>query len=97
MFDGVGQQTIHDKLAAVGRAVVLQSGANTNDRMRIAEVRRYTPVGIEFPVRRMVEELGADLLPDAPVDTIARMEVYHALYGVQRCARGFVAMRLVWP
>ena len=97
LFDGSGAQTIHDKLAAVGRVVVLQSGANTNDRVRIAEVRRYTPVGIEFPVKRMVADLGADLLPDAPDDTIARMKVYQALYGVERCARGFVAMRLEWP
>ena len=38
-----GRRNWIDKLATVGREVVLQSGAGTNDRVRIAEVRRYTP------------------------------------------------------
>ena len=37
-----GRRNSIDKLATVGREVVLQSGAGTNDRVRIAEVRRYT-------------------------------------------------------
>ena len=45
----------------------------------------------------MVADLGADLLPDAPDDRSACMEVYEGLYGIERCARGFVAMRLEWP
>ena len=39
-FDGSCRQTIYDKLAVVGNAAVLQRGAGTNDRVRIAEVRR---------------------------------------------------------
>ena len=88
--------SIFDKLAQVGRVVVLQSGANTNDRVRIAEVRRYTPQGLSYPLQEMVAELGADLLPDV-ADGRARAEVYESLYGIERCARGFVAMRLEWP
>ena len=44
----------------------------------------------------MVVELGADLLPDV-ANTRGRAEIYESLYGSQRCARGFVAMRLEWP
>jgi hypothetical protein len=47
----------------------------------------------------MVVELGADLLPDAHVDTTARVQEYVALYG-QRFdmnSLGFVAMRLELP
>ena len=49
---------------------------------------------IKWAVR--VAELGAGVLPDA-ADTSARVKVYESLYGVARCARGFVAMRLEWP
>ena len=44
----------------------------------------------------MVVELGADLLPDVPDDR-SRMKVYESLYGVERCACGFVAMYFEWP
>ena len=44
----------------------------------------------------MVEELGADLLPDAK-DAHARVAIYHEIYGKDICAKGFVAMRLKWP
>ena len=64
--------------------------------MRIAEVRRYIPQGLSYPLQEMVAELGADLLPDV-ADTRARTKIYESLYGVDRCARGFVAMRLEWP
>ena len=79
-----------NKLAIVGRAVVLQSGAGTNDRVRIAEVRRYDSV------QDMVAELAAGLLPDL-ADARSRVEAYESLYGPDACARGFVAMRLEWP
>ena len=96
LFDGYGRQTIYDKLAVVGNDAVLQSGAGTNDRVRIEEVRRYIPHGLSHPLLDVVVELGADLLPDV-VDTKGRAYVYESLYGLQRCARGFVAMRLEWP
>jgi len=96
LFDGSGRQTIHDKLAVVGNAAVLQSGAGTNDRVCIAEVRRYVPQGLSYPLDDMVVELGADLLPDV-ADTKGRAQIYESLYGFHRCARGFVAMRLEWP
>ena len=75
---------------------MLQSGASTNDRVRIVEVRRYVPRGMSYPLEEMVGELGADLLPDV-ANTRGRAEIYESLYGFQRCARGFVAMRLEWP
>jgi len=96
LFDGSFRQTIYDKLAVVGNAAILQSGAGTNDRVCIAEVRRYVPQGLSYPLEDMVVELGADLLPDV-ADTRGRAKIYEALYGSQRCARGFVAMRLEWP
>ena len=96
LFDGSGGQTICDKLAVVGNAAMLQSGAGTNDRACIAEVRRYVPQGLSYPLDDMVVELGADLLPDV-ADTKGRQQIYESLYGFQRCARGFVAMRLEWP
>ena len=96
LFDGSGRQTIHDKLAVVGNTVVLQSGAGTNDRVCIAEVRRYIPQGLSYPLQTMVAELGADLLPDA-ADDDSRMKVYESLYGIQRCCSGFVAMYFEWP
>ena len=96
LFDGSGRPTIYNKLAVVGNAAVLQSGANTNDRVRIAEVRRYIPDGLSYPLQDMVAELGGDLLPDS-ADTEARAKIYESLYGIDRCARGFVAMRLEWP
>ena len=92
------QPSIFNKLAQVGRTVVLQSGAGTNDRVRVAEVRRYTS-GTDAgasAVQDMVVELNADLLPDV-VGARERAEVYTDLYGHQRCAGGFVAMRLEWP
>ena len=96
LFDRSFRQTIYDKLAVVGNAAILQSGANTNDRVCIKEVRRYVPRGISYPLEDMVVELGADLLPDV-ANTRGRTEIYESLYGFQRCARGFVAMRLEWP
>ena len=83
--------------AVVGNSAVLQSGAGTNDRVCIAEVRRYLPQGLySHPLDDMVAELGADLLPDV-ADTKGRKQVYESLYGSERCARGFVAMRFEWP
>ena len=64
--------------------------------MRIAEVRRYIPQGLSYPLQVMVVELGADLLPGVPDDR-SRIQVYHFLYGFERCARGFVAMYFGWP
>ena len=87
--------TIYNKLAAVDNHVILQSGANTNDRVRIVEVRRYTPEAGSDPLQRMVADLGESLLPDA-LGIAGRIEVYTSLYGSQRCASGFVAMRLQW-
>ena len=75
LFDDSGRQTIHDKLAVVGNAAVLQSGAGTNDRVCITEVRRYTSV------QDMVSELAADLLPDHT----DRVQVYRDLYGDLAC------------
>jgi hypothetical protein len=92
------QQTIFDKLATVGRTVVLQSGAGTNDRMQISEVRRYIAdedVGLHA-LRNMVRELGTDLLPDT-VGEEARIEVYKSIYGELQCSKGFVAMRMQLP
>ncbi len=92
------QPSIFNKLAQVGRTVVLQSGAGTNDRVRVAEVRRYTAgtVAGSSAVQDMVVDLGADLLPDA-AGARERAKVYTDLYGHRRCADGFVAMRLEWP
>jgi ASC-1-like (ASCH) protein len=95
---GGWQQTIFDKLATAGRTVVLQSGAGTNDRLQISEVRRY--IGDDcvelHALRNMVRELGSDLLPDT-ADEKARIEVYKSIYGEQQCSKGFVAMRVEWP
>ena len=96
LFDGSCRQTIYDKLAVVGNIAVLQSGAGTNDRVCIAEVRRYLPRGLSNPLQDMVVELSGDLLPDV-ADARSRAQIYESLYGVQRCARGFVAMRFEWP
>ena len=83
------RESVHMRLGTVGRVARLQSGANTNDRVRIAEVRRYG--GVED----MVEDLGAQLLPDA-ADADARVKVYEELYADEdQRACGFVAMRLV--
>ena len=95
LFDKLGQPSIYDKLGVIGNDAVLQSGANTNDRVRIAEVRRYIPHGPSSPLLDMVVELGADLLPDV-ADAGARAQIYESLYGDQ-CLRGFVAMRIEWP
>ena len=40
--------------------------------------------------------IRADLLPEVPDDR-SRIKVYESLYGVERCARGFVAMHFEWP
>ena len=92
-----GRRNWIDKSATVGREVILQSGAGTNDRVRIAEVRRYAPDSKSpYPLHNMVAELDAELLPDV-ADMRARVRVYEDLYGHLRCAKGFVAMRLEWP
>ena len=96
LFDGRWQPTIYDKLGVIGNVAVLLSGADTIDRVRIAEVRRYTPQGLSYPLQEMLAELGADLLPDV-ADDRARAAVYESLYGFERCAHGFVAMRFLWP
>ena len=96
LFNERWQPTIYDKLGVIGNVAVLQSGADTNDRVRIAEVRRYTPQGLSYPLQEMLAELGADLLPDV-ADDRARAAVYESLYGFERCTRGFVAMRFLWP
>ena len=64
--------------------------------MRIAEVRRYTPQGLSYPLQEMLAELGVDLVPDV-ADDRARAAVYEASYGFERCTRGFVTMRFLWP
>ena len=92
---GCGSQTLFDKLAVVGNCAVLQSGAGTNDRVRIAEVRRYVSQRLSCPLQDMIADLGADLLPDV-ADDEERAKVYESLYGSQ-CLGGFVAMRLEWP
>ena len=74
---------------------MLQSGANTNDRVRIAEVRRYTSDDYAGPLQQMADDLGTALLPDAPDDTAPRRQVYIDLYADQ-CVGGFVAVRLEW-
>ena len=85
------RESVHMKLGTVGRVARLQSGANTNDCVRIAEVRHYG--GVED----MVEDLGAQLLPDA-ADADARVKVYQELYADEdHRSRGFVAMRIEWP
>ena len=89
-------QSHEDKLATVGRQVILQKGFGTG-RIRIAdtslwrivEVRRYTSV------QKMVSELAADLIPDRNDDR-RRLEAYTDLYDVG-CSHGFVAMRLELP
>ena len=80
LFDGRWQPTIYDKLGVIGNDAVLQSGANTNDRVRIAEVRRYTPQGLSYPLQEMLAELGTDLLPDV-ADDRSRVAAYESLYG----------------
>ena len=76
------------QLAAVGRVVVLQSGAGTNDLASVVEFRRYEDVKV------MVGELGIGLLPDSP-DSASRVKVYEELYSdVEQRNRGFIAMRL---
>ena len=97
--DKCGRQSIPDKLAVVDRTAVLQSGANTNDYVRIAEVRRYFGDDSMTPVEQMVVDIGAELLPDAPLDIEARVQEYVACYGrdFDLSSVGFVAMRLEWP
>ena len=82
-------------LATKGRKVKLQSGPWASLDMRVAEVRRFVPDAStsKCAVRAMVEELGADLLPEEP-NTDARIETYLRMYDAEVCARGFVAMRL---
>lgn len=89
-------QSNDDKLATVGRQVILQKGPGTGririadtSLWRIAEVRRYTSA------QEMVSELAADLLPDWNDDR-RRLEAYTDLYDLG-CSRGFVAMRLELP
>ena len=78
-----------DKLAQVGRVVLLQSGDGTNDCVQIAEVRCCS-------MQDMVRDLGADLLPDA-IDANERRETYIDIYGARRCMSGLVVMRFKWP
>ena len=84
-------------LATEGRVVKFQSGPRPNLVMRVAEVRRFVPNKRSSitPEQAMVMELGSELLPDA-ADAGARVQVYRDIYGADRCARGFVAMRLQW-
>ena len=88
--------SLEDKLATVGRQVIVQKGPGAGRiRMadtslwRIAEVRRY------ISAQEMVSELAADLLPDR-IDDRRRLQAYTDLYGVG-CSLGFVAMRLELP
>ena len=69
--------------------MVLQSGAGTNDRVQITEIRRCS-------LQDMVRDLGADLLPDV-IDAKERMAIYTDIYGARRCNGGFVAMRFNLP
>ena len=89
-------QSHDDKLATVGRQVILQKGPGTGririadtSLWRVAEVRRYTSA------QEMVSELAADLLPDWNDDR-RRLEAYTHFYNIG-CSRGFVAMRLELP
>ena len=85
-------------LATEGRVVKFQSGPPPNLVMRVAEVRFFLPNegGLTIPPEQaMVMELGSDLLPDV-ADASARVQVYRDIYGADRCAHGFVAMRLKW-
>ena len=84
-------------LVTEGRVVKFQSGRRPNLIMRVAEVRRFVPNKRSSitPEQAMVMELGSELLPDA-ADADARVQVYRDIYGVDRCSRGFVAMRLQW-
>ena len=89
-------QSHDDKLATVGRQVILQRGPGAGrprkadtSLWRVAEVRRYTSA------KDMVSELAADLLPDKTDDRHC-LNAYTDLYG-HGCARGFVAMRLEQP
>ena len=65
--------------------------------MRVAEVRLFVPNERSSipPEQAMVMELGTDLLPDV-AEANARVQVYREIYGADRCAHGFVAMRLKW-
>ena len=84
-------------LATEGRVVKFQSGSRPNLVMRVAEVRYFVrnKCSSITPEQAMVMELGSELLPDA-ADAGARVQVYRDIYGVDRCSRGFVAMRLQW-
>ena len=95
MKDGSLEAWYLGHLATKGRKVKLQSGPWQASDMRVAEVRRFEPDASTSTsaVRAMVEELGADLLPDEP-NTDARIETYLRMYDAEVCARGFVAMRL---
>jgi hypothetical protein len=82
-------QSHDDKLATVGRQVILQGGPGAGrirkadtSLWRVAEVRRYTSA------RDMVSELAAGC---------HCLEAYADLYGHAGCAHGFVAMRLERP
>jgi len=84
-------------LATEGRVVKFQSGPPPNLALRVVEVRRFLPNKRSSitPEQAMVMELGSELLPDA-ADAGARVQVYRDIYGADRCAGGFVAMRLQW-
>ena len=84
-------------LATEGRVVKFQCGPPPNLLMQVAEVRFFWPNERSSipPEQAMVMDLGADLLPDV-AGANARVQVYRDIYGADRCAHGFVAMRLKW-
>ena len=84
--DGWHEST-YMRLGTVGRVARLQCGVRWGGLVRIAETRDYKNV------KDMVEDLGAQLLPDA-ADADARVKVLEELYAdeIERGC-GFLAMR----
>lgn len=62
--NGSRMPSLPNRLAIVGRIVVLQSKADTNDRVRIADALRYVLQGHSYPLEKKISDLGAALLPD---------------------------------
>ena len=96
LLDKTGKPSMFAKLGSVGRIVVLQSGRGTNNVARITEVRKYLGQVNMPPVKEMLLELGADLLPDSPSSLEARINQYAECYseGWDLDKMAFVALRL---
>ena len=96
LLDKTGKHSKFAKLGTVGRIVILQSGRGTNSAARITDVRRYLGEVDMPPIKEMLLDLGAELLPDSPPTLKARISQYAECYseGWDLDKMPFVALRL---